>query len=177
MTNTNEFPLDSFMTNIFFSIHFEIVNISIYLLNNTKRYYIMILSQTSKYALRILAHMAESSDRLYTAKSLFEELEIPQRYLGRLLTQLSKSGFIASTQGRHGGYQFAKQLSDIHLSDIIDSVDGFDSFNACILGKHQCLLENPCAMHTIWKETKEKVLKTLTETTLDDIKTLSIESI
>lgn len=135
----------------------------------------MILSQTSKYAIRILAHMAENPKNLHTAKSLSTTLEIPQRYLSRLLTKLSKDGFIISTQGRNGGYQFAKQLSDIHLSEIIDSVDGFESFNACILGKHQCLLENPCAMHVIWKDTKEKILKTLTETTLEDVRELSID--
>ncbi len=106
---------------------------------------------------------------LFSSKILHEELEIPERYLRKLLTDLSKAGFIRSTRGRNGGYVFDKKLNEILLSDIIDTVEGFESFNSCILGVYQCNLENPCPMHHIWAETKKKILKTLTTTTLADL--------
>ena len=137
----------------------------------------MILSKTSEYALKVLSFMVTENRELYPAQLLHEKLNIPERYLRRLLTDLTKSGFIASTRGRYGGYFFAKPLDSIYLSDIIDAVEGFDSFNSCLLGVHQCTLENPCAMHRIWAETKEKILKTLTTTNLSDLRKTSISEL
>lgn len=68
----------------------------------------MKLSKTSEYALRILIFMAKEPEQLYTAKQLVEELNVSDKYLRRLMTDLSKSGFIRSVQGRDGGYMFIK---------------------------------------------------------------------
>ncbi|MDD5184566.1 MAG: Rrf2 family transcriptional regulator, partial [Paludibacter sp.] len=80
----------------------------------------MKLSKTSEYALRILIYMAKVPDQLYTAKQLVKELKVSDKYLRRLMTDLSKSGFIRSIQGRDGGYTFIKNPDDIMLYDIID---------------------------------------------------------
>ena len=130
----------------------------------------MILSKTSEYSLRILSFMSQETYPLYTSKLLQEKLDIPYRYLRKLLTRLAKKGYISGTKGRSGGYVFKKKLEEIYLSDIIDAVEGFESFNSCLLGKYQCDLKNPCPMHEVWAETKEKILKTFTKTSLADIR-------
>ena len=136
----------------------------------------MLLSKTSIYAFRILSFMATQDHEVYSAKLLYNNLNIPERYLKRLLTDLSKSGFISSTRGRNGGFVFCKRLDEIYLHQIIDAVEGFESFNLCLIGNYQCELENPCPMHKVWAETKEKILNTLTQTTLADLKNKNIES-
>ena len=98
----------------------------------------MKLSKTSEYALRILIFMAKEPEQLYTAKQLVEELNVSDKYLRRLMTDLSKSGFIRSVQGRDGGYMFIKNTSEIVLFDVIDSVEGMDKLNGCVLGFDQC---------------------------------------
>jgi len=75
----------------------------------------MNLSKTSEYALCILIYMAKVPDQLYTAKQLVKELKVPDKYLRRLMTDLSKSGFIRSIQGRDGGYTFIKSPDKIML--------------------------------------------------------------
>ena len=137
----------------------------------------MILSRTSEYALRILSYMATTDVDLFSAKLLYEELDIPKRYLGRLLTNLTKEDLIKSTRGRNGGYVIAKKLNEIHLSDIIDAVEGFDSFDRCIVGKYQCELSNPCPMHAIWADSKEKILSTLKNTSLADLRNKNISTL
>ena len=62
----------------------------------------MILSKTSEYALRILAFMSKNEDKLYSAKFLVDTLQISDKYLRRLMTDLTKAGFIYSVQGRDG---------------------------------------------------------------------------
>jgi len=126
----------------------------------------MFISKTSEYALRILTYMALHNVKQFSAQSLYEELDIPKRYLMRLLTDLSKSGFIHATRGRSGGYVFARPLDSIFFSEIIDSVEGIQSFEGCVLGNAVCPVDKPCAMHQIWEKPKRPFLVTIKTTTL-----------
>ena len=129
----------------------------------------MKLSKTSEYALRILIFMAKNPEELYTAKYLIEKLNVSDKYLRRLMTDLSKSSFIRSTQGRDGGYTFAKDIHDIFLYDIIDSVEGMEHLNDCVLGFNECSCTNPCAMHDDWIIIREKLNKVFRKTKLSDL--------
>lgn len=129
----------------------------------------MKLSKTSEYALRILIYMAKVPNQLYTAKQLVEELKVSDKYLRRLMTDLSKSGFIRSVQGREGGYVFVKNTNDIFLFDIIDSVEGMDKLNGCVLGFDMCSCTTPCAMHDTWQHVRAELNRVFRETKLSDM--------
>ena len=134
----------------------------------------MILTKTTEYAVRILAYMAKNNEQLLSAKYLHEQLKIPYKYLTQLMTKLAKGGCLVSVKGREGGFKIVKDLKDITLANIIQNVEGMDSFNACILGFHECSNENPCAMHYVWEENRRKLLITLETTTLDDLSHINI---
>lgn len=129
----------------------------------------MKLSKTSEYALRILIFMAKAPDQLYTAKQLVDELNVSDKYLRRLMTDLSKSGFIRSMQGREGGYTFVKMTNEIFLFDVIDSVEGMDKLNGCVLGFEMCSCTKPCAMHETWQPVRNRLNKVFRETRLSDM--------
>lgn len=134
----------------------------------------MNLSKTSKYALRILGHMAKDERALYSSQQLHKEIDVPERYLRRLLTDLSKHGFIKSIQGRQGGFTFAGKINEITLLQIVEAIDGPNAINGCILGYDSCAFDHSCPMHDIWEETKQKTIKTLSDTTLSDIYNSSV---
>jgi len=134
----------------------------------------MILTKTTEYAVRVLAYMAKEKEQLLSAKYLHEQLHIPYKYLTRLMTDLAKNGYLISVKGRDGGFRIIKDLKEISLANIVQSVEGMDSFNACILGFHECSSENPCAMHFVWEENKKQLLKTLKTTTLNDLNHINI---
>lgn len=112
--------------------------------------------------------MAKEPELLYSAKYLVESLKISDKYLRRLMTDLSKAGFIRSTQGREGGYSFAKNINQIYLSEIIDSVEGMEKYMDCVLGFEKCSDENPCVMHATWINVREEFVKTFQNKTLAD---------
>ena len=114
--------------------------------------------------------MALNNETQFSAQNLFKELDIPKRYLMRLLTDLSKSGFINASRGRSGGYIFARPINNIYFSEIIDSVEGLLSFEGCVLGNAFCPVDKPCAMHQIWEKPKQAFLETIKKTTLADLK-------
>ncbi len=129
----------------------------------------MNLKKTTEYALSVLAFMATRNQKMYAAELLHQELKIPRQYLRRLLTDLSKKGFIISTRGRSGGFVFARDMSTINIAQVIDAMEGADAMNTCLLGFTACIAGQPCVMHDLWTESRLKMIETLTKTTLSDL--------
>jgi Rrf2 family protein len=129
----------------------------------------MNFSKTASYSLNILSYMASDEENNMSAAYLHEKLSIPYPYLRGILTSLSKSGFIHSTRGRSGGFTFSKPKEEITLADIIDSTDGLESLNKCILGFRKCPFNDQCSMHTVWEDTRKGIIKVLENTTLADL--------
>jgi Rrf2 family protein len=117
----------------------------------------MILNKTTEYALTLLGFMATRNEPVYSAETLHLELKVPRRYLRKLLTDLSKHGFLKSTKGRIGGFVFARKLEDIHLLQVIEALEGQQMTNRCILGFSCCIVDKPCIMHNMWKEATDKL--------------------
>jgi Rrf2 family protein len=130
----------------------------------------MIINKTTEYAVSVLAFMAIRDQKLYASGSLHKALKIPSQYLKRLLTDLSKKGFIISTRGRNGGFMFARDLKQINFAQIIEAFEGTESMNTCLLGFTACIVDRPCVMHDIWTDARSKMSETLTNTTLADLK-------
>jgi Rrf2 family protein len=126
----------------------------------------MNFSLTTEYSLRILSFMATSNEDIFSAEFLYAQLKIPRRYLRRLLTDLSKAGFLSATRGRKGGFVFARDMNTIYLSEIINTMEGTPESSRCILGFSFCIAGKPCVMHDQWIDAQEKISKVLKETSL-----------
>ena len=127
----------------------------------------MNFSKTTSYAIAVLSYLARHEEEKFSAKKLNEILKIPWPYLRQLLTSLSKSGFIFSTQGRNGGFQLKKAANQIILAEIIDSVEGLEVLGTCIMGFEKCPFDHTCAMHEVWEDTRASILNVLNNTTLE----------
>lgn len=134
----------------------------------------MNFNKTTTYALKVLILMSHNEQEEYNSTNLSEILSIQMRYLRRLLTDLSKAGFIQSRRGKNGGFILAKSIKDIFLSDIIDAVEGIDKYNSCMLESHECNKNGKCSFHDAFGEIKNKMVNALKTTTLFDIKEKSI---
>ncbi len=129
----------------------------------------MILTHTTEYALRILAYMVKEPTRQYSAKYLVDQLKISDKYLRRIMTDLSKAGFIKSVQGRDGGYVFNKNPEEIFLGDVIETIEGLNKHLACVLGFERCSVVNPCALHDTFKNLRNEYLSIINNKNLSNI--------
>jgi Rrf2 family protein len=129
----------------------------------------MILSQTTEYALRALALMAQDERATYSSTFLHRHLGIPRKYLQRILTGLTKSGLIKSVRGRNGGYVFARSIKRIYMSQIVDAVEGFERSPSCLFGFEECPVDSPCAMHDLWSGSQLTLIRALSTTRLSDL--------
>ncbi len=134
----------------------------------------MKLSKTSEYALRVLAYMINSDMQVFKAKDLVETLNVPNKYLRRLMTDMSKYGFIKSLQGREGGYVFAKNADKIFLIEVIDAVEGIDKYQGCIMGHQSCSEENPCSLHKSYAPIRDLEMEYFRKTSIKELKDKNI---
>lgn len=130
----------------------------------------MNFSKTTEYAFRILCFMAQDESRLYNVDEIFEKLRIPYRYLRKLMTNLTRSGFIVSIQGKNGGYKISKKIEEIKLLEILDAVDPDYLSGKCFFGFDNCALQTPCIMHNQWTDIRTNITTVLAGTSLADIK-------
>ena len=126
--------------------------------------------KTTEYAIRVMAFLAENAGVRYPVSALNRTLNIPYKYLGRLMNQLAQRGLVQVAQGKYGGFKVDPQrLSDIYLYQIVDAVEGLQDYERCILGFPQCSDEHPCAMHHLWVQQREAIKKMLYATSLADL--------
>ena len=128
----------------------------------------MNLSNTSKYTIRILAYLANHKEApLISAKELSENLNIPYKFLTKIMTELVRVGFIESIRGREGGYKFLKEASEITVADILVLFNDSIKDAECILGIDSCDAKNKCALHDQWIKSKVQIQKMFKESTIE----------
>jgi Rrf2 family protein len=84
---------------------------------------------------------------------------------------------IESKKGKAGGFKLAKHPSKIKLIDIVEAIDGLDSFNTCVLGFPNCSDKNPCPVHHHWGELRSRALDMLSSETLDQFREKTLNKI
>jgi Rrf2 family protein len=116
-----------------------------------------------------MVFLADNHDDLYSVNRLHKILNIPYKYLGRLMNKLTHAGLLKVTQGKHGGYQINTGRGPIYLYQIIGVVEGLDNYERCILGFEECSDENPCSLHKYWYQYKEGIKEMIYNTRLQDL--------
>lgn len=130
---------------------------------------IMRFQKTTEYAIRAMVYLAKHPDQRLSTRALHEALEIPYKYLGRLMSRLAEAGLISVEHGKHGGYQISEDRDSIYLYQIAEQVEGLEDYERCILGFPDCSDEHPCALHDRWVAHRERIKAMLYETTLADL--------
>ena len=130
----------------------------------------MKLNNTSQYAIRILAYIADHKEKtLFSATELSNELIIPYKFLTKIMTELVKANFVASIRGREGGFKLKKSATEIKVDDILNIFNDSIKEEECILGIGFCNGMCKCALHDQWMEPKLLLQKMFRESSLQDI--------
>lgn len=131
----------------------------------------MKLNTTSQHAIRIMTYIAKESEKqFHKAKEISEVLEIPYKYLSKIMTELVAANILTSVQGREGGYFISKEAKDIRIKDILEAVKEPTHDVQCLLGIGACNENKKCILHDKWSQPKKSILGMFTNTTLEDIK-------
>jgi Rrf2 family protein len=129
----------------------------------------MRFAKTTEYAIRVMVYLSHHRDQMYSVNRLHTHLNIPYKYLGKLMTKLAAAGLVEVYQGKQGGYKFNRHRSPIYLIEIIDLIEGLENYDRCILGFENCSDENPCSLHEFWVKHKSGINQLIQNLSLEDL--------
>lgn len=132
----------------------------------------MIFSNATEYAIRGLAELACRSDgtgRPVMLDQLVEGTDIPRDFLAKIFQRLVRGGILTSTKGRGGGFALARADHEITIMQIVESVEGPDAFDGCVVGMEACNDHMPCPQHDLYKPIRQRLKAYVQTTTLADL--------
>lgn len=91
-------------------------------------------SQTTEYALRVMACLALSPSLLVPTVALAERTKVPAHYLAKVLQQLAGASLVTGRRGVRGGYKLARPASEITLLNVVRAVSSIERIETCPMG-------------------------------------------
>jgi Rrf2 family transcriptional regulator, iron-sulfur cluster assembly transcription factor len=126
-------------------------------------------ARSSGYAVKALTHLAgQPSGKLVGAREMATTLNIPMPFLWKILRKLGQKKLVRSFKGVRGGYQLARPAETIYVREILTASQD-NHAGRCILGLAQCDDQDPCPLHSHWKDLRAQIEHTLETTTIADL--------
>ena len=91
-------------------------------------------SQTSEYALRVVAYLATLDGQPATTKQVAAATRVPEGYLAKVIGSLSRGGVLTARRGLHGGSALARPAEEITVYDVMQAVTPIPRIRTCPLG-------------------------------------------
>lgn len=129
------------------------------------------ISTRGRYALRVLADLAENASEGYIPMKVVAERQgISLKYIERIVPELTKNGFIEGIQGKGGGYRLTKNPGECRIGDILRLTEGDLAPVACLQnGAVPCERAAVCKTVPLWTEFYRIVNDYFDSKTLEDI--------
>jgi len=132
----------------------------------------MNLTRYTEYSLRILMHLGLESDRRVFIREIAEVYGIPRNHLIKVVTNLSKRGYILTKRGKSGGMRLAREASEINVGttvrDMEPNCEG-ECQDCFIRPRNDCAIEPECILKGILHEARESFFNALNRYTLADL--------
>lgn len=129
----------------------------------------LLLSKSSTYGLRAALYIASCGNGDYLpVRKIAEELDISFHFLAKILQSLTQDGILKAFRGPNGGVALAREAADIHISEIVNALEGPKHFDRCVMGLPGCGEQKPCPLHEKWLHTQEEIRQLFAGTTLAD---------
>lgn len=130
----------------------------------------MMVSTKGRYALRIMAYLAEHmNEGPVSLKDIAEKEGIGIKYLEIIVSSLNKGGLLDSVRGKNGGYQLNRKPEEYTIATILHYSEGSLAPVACVKTEDSCENSHSCKTYTLWKGLDDLIDEYLNSKTLADI--------
>ncbi|MBV2143807.1 Rrf2 family transcriptional regulator [Falsochrobactrum sp. TDYN1] len=131
------------------------------------------LTKKGKYGLKAMMHLAGVADgHLVSAGEIAQRHQIPRKFLDNIFIELRNAGFVLSRKGKGGGFCLARAADDIHIGNIIRTLDGALAPIACASKTDYQACEDcnetECEVRRMMLEVREAIANVLDHRTLAD---------
>ena len=128
------------------------------------------LTKRTDYAIRACLYLASNRcERPASSALIARQMEIPERFLPRVLGDLTKAGIVDVQIGRSGGYRLLRAADRISILELVETVEGTTRTDRCVLRQRGCDATRPCAFHHVMNQAQSALIDVLASATLADI--------
>jgi Rrf2 family protein len=132
------------------------------------------LAQKTRYAIRAMQHLADKYGQgPVQLADIADAQQIPPKFLTVILSELARSGLVASQRGKDGGYWLGVPPIDISYGDLIRIMRGSLALVPCASRyAHErcknCVEEENCRTRALMLQVRDKTAGLLDGITLSD---------
>jgi len=133
------------------------------------------LSNSCRYAIRAVIYLASQplENGKTGIKKISNDLDLPTPFLAKILQQLAKQKILTSSKGPHGGFSLLKDPRNITLLDIVNTIDGPDTFTNCVMHISSCLSadkdKRKCPLHDDYEKVMINLVKLFSSKTIYEL--------
>jgi len=133
------------------------------------------LSNSCRYGIRAVIYLASQplSNGKIGIKKISNDLNLPTPFLAKILQQLAKQKILSSSKGPHGGFSLLKDPHKITLLDVVNTIDGSDTFTGCIMHNGTCEgVEKDkirCPLHEDYEKPRRELIKLFSNRTIYEL--------
>lgn len=133
------------------------------------------LSNSCRYGIRAVIYLASQplSNGKTGIKKISSDLDLPTPFLAKILQLLAKHKILSSSKGPHGGFSLLKDPRKITLLDIVNIIDGYDTFKNCIMHNGSCegveKVGKHCPLHKDYEKSRKELIKLFSNRTIHEL--------
>lgn len=125
----------------------------------------MRLTLYTDYAMRVLLYLGARPERLCSISEIAGAYRISQNHLMKVVNDLGRAGYVASTRGRAGGVRLARDPTAINIGEVVrHTEDGFD-----LVDCSSCIIAPACGLTGALREALAAFMAVLDSYTLADL--------
>jgi Rrf2 family cysteine metabolism transcriptional repressor len=103
-----------------------------------------------------------------SSREISERQGIPARFLEQLLVSLRRADVVHAVRGARGGFQLARDPSEVTVLDIVEALEGHLETSVCD-SAGICEKSDSCAASDVWSEASSALRDVFERTTLADL--------
>jgi Rrf2 family nitric oxide-sensitive transcriptional repressor len=125
----------------------------------------MRLTRYTDYAMRVLTYLAARPESLCSIGEISRAYGISQNHLMKVVNDLAREGYIASSRGRSGGIRLGRPAEEINVGAVVrHTEDGFE-----LVDCGDCVIAPACGLNGVLNQALTAFMDVLDRYTLADI--------
>jgi len=129
----------------------------------------MRLTLHTDYALRVLIHVAIADGKLITISDIAESFDISKQHLMKVVSDLSRKGYLDTVRGRGGGMRLRRPPRDINIGQVVRETEDRLDVIGCLGQRGYCPIERVCVLRGVLHDAIQAFLAVLDGYTLADL--------
>ncbi|MFC1468030.1 RrF2 family transcriptional regulator [Verrucomicrobiota bacterium] len=106
------------------------------------------ITREADYAVRVVLYLAQHTEEgAVSTADLAEEMDIPYRFLRKIVRRMVDAELVVSQRGQGGGLRLARSEKEISLADVLNAIDPSGvKLNLCMLEGDGCQRSKFCVV-------------------------------